>query len=259
MNPYDRPTVPNEDCEHKQTTHVHGTHACYVLDRCRCDDCRTANLAYEKHRRQWARQFPLVDPPYVDAGPARRHVQVLADSGMGPKRVAQVTGVSHGSISKLLYGDYATGRPPSKRIKRETARKLLACPLDVADGIKVDGTEARAIVAELVARGWTKVAIGKRVHGPQARSLQLRGGDVFASTVRTLRQLLEEPVPPRYSRWGTLITPPVYEWQHIPPTTPGVPAEGRVLSIVAAQAKRQLTCEVCGEPLVTHPITRRCA
>ena len=30
-------------CHHKQTEHVHGTHACYVLDRCRCTDCSAAN------------------------------------------------------------------------------------------------------------------------------------------------------------------------------------------------------------------------
>lgn len=28
----------------------HGTHACYVQDHCRCDDCTRANRDYERNR-----------------------------------------------------------------------------------------------------------------------------------------------------------------------------------------------------------------
>ena len=32
----------NDACTHTQVTHRHGTRSCYVLDKCRCPDCRQA-------------------------------------------------------------------------------------------------------------------------------------------------------------------------------------------------------------------------
>lgn len=224
VNPYDAPTEPNEACHHKVATHYHGTHACYVLDRCRCVPCKNANRAYEKHRRAWAREFPYTDPPLVDAEPARRRVLDLVSQGMSLKRVAEVSGVPHGALSKLIYGIKGQ-RPPNRRVRSETADKLLACPLDVADGARVDAAEAKAIVAELLARGWSKTAIAQRVVGPNAWGLQsVQYSTVRAGTLRRLRELLYEEVPLRRHWRGHMYEPrPDYEWRDIEPTTPGVP------------------------------------
>lgn len=216
----------NESCTHKVATHVHGTHACYVLDRCRCTDCTTARREYEQKRKQWTGPYPRILPPRVDAAPVRDHVHSLMEQGMGLKRIGKIAGVAHGAVSKLVYGDYLRGSPPSKTVTRINATKLLAVQLDLADGAQVDATEARLLIAELVARGWCKAEIGRRVHGPHAYALQAaRGRKVFAGTLRTLRRLQDEPVPERrHPRGSTYPVHTDHKWTRIPATTPGIPA-----------------------------------
>ncbi|MGH3447547.1 MAG: hypothetical protein ACRDP4_07975 [Nocardioidaceae bacterium] len=139
-------------CLHKQTSHVHGTHACYVLDRCRCHQCVVASSAYETARvRQHA--YGRWDG-LVDAGPAREHVLRLMAAGVGLKRVARLAGVSHGGLSKLIYGNH--GRPPSARIRPAAAEKLLATRADLAVGTCVDATGTRHRLRALVALGWSQ-------------------------------------------------------------------------------------------------------
>lgn len=222
---YDQPTTLNEDCHHKRATHFHGTNVCARLDRCRCPDCQAARKRYDQAWRRTQGEFPYDPPTMVDAAPVRAHIRQLADAGMGPKRVAQVSGVAHGILAKLVYGDKKRGVGPSRRVARTTAERLLAVTLDVADGAKVPAIEANLIVQELLARGWTKAAIGKVVHGPHAYSLQVgRGPTVLAGTLRTLRTLLDEPVPKRQHPRGHFYQPnPDYEWDEPEPSTPGVP------------------------------------
>lgn len=248
MNPYDRPTVPNEACECKEASHVHGTHVCYVIDRCRCDDCMTANTLYEKHRRRWTGEFPYIDPPLVDSARARRHVKNLMRRGMGFKRIAEKAGVPASVVGTIIWGRHDRA---AEKIRRETEAALLEVELELADGAKVDATEARRIVDELVARGWTKRAIGRRVHGPTASSLQMRGEQVFVSTLKTLRQLMTERVPDRKSRHGTHPVKTNHSWKDIPPSTPGVPGS---IEYGGLRPTGQLTCDSCGKPLATHPI-----
>jgi hypothetical protein len=169
---------------------------------------------------------------------------------MGPKRIAQVSGVPHGAISKLIYGDYTTLRARSKRIQRTTAMRLLTCPLDLAYGAKVPAREAKRIVRELIARGWTKAEIGRRVHGPQAKSLQTaRTPLVFAGTLRTLRRLLTEPVPTRvHNPTGKRYTPQtVHTWRQIEPSTRGVPPDETL------NLNGNLRCDICGRAIADHP------
>lgn len=258
---YNRPTFPNEACEHKVAEHVHGTHACYVLDRCRCDDCRIANRCYERERTKWL--AGAVKAPFVDAKPVRRRIRRLMDAGMGPKRIAVVSGVPHGAISKLIYGDYVTGRKPSRKVRRETADKLLDCPYDLGDGAKVDATEAKAIISELAARGWSRRAIARRIGNPKANGLQcVTTPTVMAGTLRSLRLLLDEPVPlRRHGPTGRMYQPKTdHIWLHVPPTTPGVPGKGAPASTTVGPpeiepiAKGLLRCNICGEPLAGHSL-----
>jgi hypothetical protein len=46
-HPYHRPVKPGD-------TIIHGSRSAYVNDRCRCDECRTANRAYIRARRDRA-------------------------------------------------------------------------------------------------------------------------------------------------------------------------------------------------------------
>lgn len=269
MNSYDQPTVPNEACEHKIANHMHGTHACFVCDRCHCDDCRAANARYERSRAVY---LAGVKPhPYTDARPARTHVKNLMDQGMGLKRIAAVSGVPHGALWKLVYGKKVKGRKRrSKRITRVNARKLLATSLDLADGARVPAGEAWRIVDELQARGWTGAAIARELVGPQAVSLQLSRNTVTVGHLARLRELLYEPVPSRiHAPTGRMYQPkPKRPPRDVEFTTPGVriptavaPSETTVTQGAPEQIPMagKLTCKVCARPLAEHSITERCA
>ncbi len=204
------------------TSHrAHGTYVKYVTERCRCEPCTIANRDYERARKQ------RVEPPYVGADRARKHLCYLAAHGVGLKSVALISGVSHGSLAKLVHGDHRRRMPPSKRIRRETERKILAVTIDQAPG----GTREPAgptweIVDELVARGWMAAEIGRHVNGPTAQSLQLGRELVTRENARIIRSLLDEPVPPRRSRHGLHAVaqpePPAAELETEPNTESGV-------------------------------------
>lgn len=182
----------------------HGTHACYVHgpDRahegrgCRCEPCRAANAAYERERAR------RPEPPYVSASSARDHVAWLATQGVGLKTIAKASGVSHGALSKLVYGDPRSGRGPSKRIRPATRDAILAVmPTAVADGAKVPAAPVWADVTVLLERGWTKAAIARAI-GQTGPGLQLGREYVAARNARAVKRLLGQPVPPRRSRHG---------------------------------------------------------
>jgi len=271
MSVTDRPTVPNDTCEHKVADHMHGTHACYVLDRCRCPDCSASNAAYERSRSLW---LAGVKPhPYTDARPVRAHVKSLMDEGMGLKRIRDVSGVPSGVLWKLVYGKKVKGRQrPSKQVRRDTARKLLATHLDLAAGAKVPVVEARSIVDELIARGWTKTSIARHVHGPHAVALQVaqpHRTEITVGHLAILRQLLYRPVPDRiHGPTGRPYTPkPKRPPSDVDFTTPGVPIPTNAQPPTAVRSvpvppppsmAGKLTCRGCGRPLADHRITERC-
>lgn len=169
-----------------ETHRQHGTHVKFVVDKCRCDECRLANNAYERERRS------RLTPPYVSALPAREHIEELARQGVGLKTIAKVSGVSHGALSKLVYGDRTRGRGPSKRIRPETSSKILAVmPSDVADGAKVDAGPSWAILDALIAAGVPKSQLAERL-GQAGPGLQLSRGLIAARNARTVAELGRE-------------------------------------------------------------------
>lgn len=93
--------------------------------------------------------------PYVDAEPARLHVRDLMAYGIGWQQVAKLAGVSTATVGKLLFGASWKGLPPSKKIRPETERKLLAVaktPANIAKWMDTAGTRRR--LQALVAVGW---------------------------------------------------------------------------------------------------------
>lgn len=184
----------------------HGTRVKYVIERCRCEPCRAANREASRARQKAMSRPDEAWVPYVPAGPARRHVRSLMEQGVGPKSIAKLSGVPHGAISKLMYGDYVRGTKPSKRIRPETARKILAVTVDQAAGAqKIDAAPTWRLLDDLIARGWTKTYLAQRL-GSRGPGLQIRRTLVRASTARKVEQLHTElaglPVPPRRSRWS---------------------------------------------------------
>lgn len=170
---------------------------------CRCDVCREANRLYERERTS------RIEPPYVGAARARAHLAELAAQGIGIKSVARLSGVSHGALSKLVYGN-SRGRGPSKRIRYSTEQRILAvhAGLDSAPGgTRIPAGPSLVVVEELLRRGWTKVAIARAI-GQGGSGLQVGQHVITRRNARALRDLLDRPVPPRLSRWGTPIGVP---------------------------------------------------
>jgi hypothetical protein len=156
---------------------AHGTNArkCLGPDEndvagrgCRCGPCREASRAYDQEYRNGP-------PRQVDAQPVRDHLNWLRHvHRIGPKQVSIVTGLPHGAISKVLYGDFGRMSPPSARVRTRTAEVLLA--LTPADFGHLHNQEPagpiRTMIAELVAAGVPKVRIVERL-GKRGPGLQI--------------------------------------------------------------------------------------
>lgn len=173
---------------------AHGTRAKYVVERCRCEPCRAANrdAENERYRQQAYGRWQ----PFVDARPARAHVRMLMDYGLGWKRIAAMAGVSCGAVEKLLYGAAHRGMGPSKRVRPATAEKLLALkPLGerLGGAVLVNGTGARRRLQALVAGGWPQAQLASRLGvDPANFGASMRSEKVLAATERAVRRLYDE-------------------------------------------------------------------
>jgi hypothetical protein len=197
-------------------TREHGSYVTYVQGigdgspPCRCDACRDANREYERARRR------RITPAYVNADRARKHLADLAAAGIGLKSVAKASGVPHGSLSKIVYGDGGRGTPPSKRIRPDTERRILGVSTrDALDGARVPAGPTLANIERLRAKGWSKKAIAQAI-GQKGPGLQvaLKGTTVRARHARAIEALLDAPVPPRNPRDQHTRTAPVDEVEH---------------------------------------------
>ena len=91
MSPYNNPTTPVEDCDCPQSEHRHGTRISYVVHRCRCDDCREANLAYQRHRpglREGRMVMPWAPPDFKHA--ACRGLNDVMFDDLHPARAIEI-------------------------------------------------------------------------------------------------------------------------------------------------------------------------
>ncbi len=191
---------PIRDCAHTKVHHEHGTRNAYVFDHCRCAPCTAANTAAHQAR---ARSIAYGRwQPYVDADAARAHLQHLARAGIGLKRAAALSGISYGSLSRLAYGEPATGRGPTRRIRPQTEQRILAVtanPGNRADRALVDATGTQRRIQALVTNGWAQEQLARRI-GRQGRSFRrlLTQATVTAATARAVSAIYEQlwDVPP---------------------------------------------------------------
>lgn len=153
-------------CLHKKANHQHGTRACYVLDRCRCEPCSKATSDAENERRRIKAYGRYAK--YVDADPVRLHVRELMDSGIGLKQIVKLGAASQGTLWKLMYGKtQADGtRTPSRRVLRTTAERLYALepdPANLAGGALIDQTGTARRLQALVAIGYSQRTLATRL------------------------------------------------------------------------------------------------
>ncbi|MGH9153265.1 MAG: hypothetical protein ACRD03_12905 [Acidimicrobiales bacterium] len=170
---------------------AHATYAKAVVEGCDCELCKAERTRYNRERRQAIARPDQVWLPYVSAEPARQHLAALSAAGMGLKTVAGLSGVSHGSLSKIVYGEPGRGKPPSKRIRPATLSKILEVRVTHAGGAqRVDATGTWQLIEELVAAGYSRGflarALGSRAAQP---SLQIGKTMVRASTARAVEDL----------------------------------------------------------------------
>ena len=160
---------------------------------CRCARCTLAARVAERHRRR-LKLYGRWEP-YVDAGPARDHARLLGRYGVGWKRVASLSGVPAGAVSKLLYGGPGD-RPPSRRIRRRTEALILAVqpvPGNLAGQTRVDATATRRRLQALVAAGWPKAQLAARLGmGPGNFVPVMERAQVTAATERAVAALYGE-------------------------------------------------------------------
>ncbi|MCW2831121.1 MAG: hypothetical protein JWP31_1813 [Aeromicrobium sp.] len=181
-------------CTHKEADHQHGTYACYILDKCRCTACCDAQYAwYDQNNREKA--YGRWDN-LIPATHARAHVLHLMDQGMGIKRISKVSGVSQGVMWKLLYGKPRPDgtRTPSKRIRKDTAERLLRTQLNLADGAVIDSTEVTRRLQALVAIGWSMSKLAERLDVSASNFTDTMHGRrrVTVATARAVDALYDE-------------------------------------------------------------------
>lgn len=165
----------------------HGTISRHKHHKCDCGPCRVAWLAYGSRVRrlkaygQWQ--------PYVDAGPAREHVQSLRDANIGLRRIAVLSGVGYATLYRLMQVD------EKYRIRASTEAALLKveASLDAyADAAAVEGTGTRRRIEALAAMGWSIPVQADRlgVHRSTVSRI-LDGHSAEAATVRAVRALFD--------------------------------------------------------------------
>lgn len=167
-------------------TYGHGQHAAYVLDKCRCEPCRISNREYERDRHR------RLEPAFVLATEAREHINWLATQGVGRKQVAKVSGVAHGALCKLMFGDSRRGSPPSKRIRWRTHEAIMAVtPADCGFNRRVIAAGPTwRLLDEMIAAGIPKSTIATAL-GTKGPGLQIKHTTVSLANrdkVRALHQ-----------------------------------------------------------------------
>jgi transcriptional regulator with XRE-family HTH domain len=182
-----RPPVPIELRKRRE----HGTNARYrwgevgddYRNGCRCYECCTAGVLYEKLRER--RKARGIDP-YVDNSEARQHLEWLETQGVGLRTVSSVSGVSRSALSLIRKGTRPVSRP-------ETIAAIMAVHTgDAAAGAVIDGTRTMQLVDELLALGHTKGDLAVML-GASRKALQVcRRGTIRRETADKVTALYEE-------------------------------------------------------------------
>lgn len=124
---------------------------------------------------------------------------MLGEFGMGYKRVAMVAGLGVTVVRQLIWGRQEPGARNGeipKRVKRETAQKILAVRPSVehlAGGAPIPARGTHRRVQALTARGWSVSSIGARIGWSAANfHKMMKSEQVSATTFRAVRDLYDE-------------------------------------------------------------------
>ena len=172
--------------DHKHA--LNGT--CYLRHSCGCEPCKKGRTeAARVYRRQQA--YGTYDSGLVDAAPVRKHVLMLKRSGIGWRRIAELSGVNTGTVDRLIYGrrDPARNGEQLKRVSRVSAEKLLALrpnPALMSDRTMIPAKGTQRRVQALVARGWMQSRIAERVGMDRIKFADMMRGDKVSVRIHRL-------------------------------------------------------------------------
>lgn len=172
-----------------------------------------SRAAYTRHR---TRQIAYGRwQPYVDAEPARQHLRTLQAIGIGTPRVADLSGLSHATLTDILAGRPRLGRGPCQKIRPATEARILAIPADpeiAAPRAYIDATGTIRRLQALVAVGWSQVRLARALGINRPNFTRFMAQDkvrvTTAQAVRDLYARLWDAPPPAgtgYERNGRRI------------------------------------------------------
>jgi hypothetical protein len=165
-------------------SYPHGTRARYSGARCRCDDCRRANTAYERER---AKARAAGDwNGLVDAGRVREHMRKLSAAGVGRRKIADISGVA-----ETVLQDIRNGSKTKIRARSERAILAVTAEAGLDDQTLLAGQVAHRQIAELVALGFTRAELARRL-GHRAPALQYKTTKLRARTIARIDRLYRE-------------------------------------------------------------------
>lgn len=124
---------------------------CYHAHGCRCEGCTVTAQNYQERRRKLIAYGRW--PGLVEGAAAREHLAQLRKSGMGIRRISELTGLADVHIRQIASGEIL-------RVSERTQAVILALkPGNVADGAFIDATGTKRRLQALCAVGWTWVAL----------------------------------------------------------------------------------------------------
>ncbi|MDF2578467.1 MAG: hypothetical protein K0S49_46 [Microbacterium sp.] len=178
---------------------------CYNLHQCRCTPCGEHRMKHEERRRK-DKAYGRYDTGLVDVAPAREHLLMLSEYGIGYKRVAELAGLGTTPVRNIIWGRQDPGPRKGemlKRVKRETAEAILAVqPIvdNLGDRQPIPALGAHRRIHALAARGWSLSKIAARLDMTVGNFWKaLRSDQVSAGLHRRIATLYEElwdQVPP---------------------------------------------------------------
>jgi len=181
---------------------LHGTTARYASgpdehdmpgQGCRCRKCMDAHNT-ARNRRVRLRASGRWEP-FVDAGPVREHARALQAFGIGWRRLSELSGVSPGSVQRLLFAK--RGKPPSRQVRPETRDRILAVrPVleNLDDTVLVDPAEYREQLHALIAAGWSPRLLAERIGMDRGAFYRAIGSQrwIAASTAKAVKKAYRE-------------------------------------------------------------------
>lgn len=169
--------IPHIDCP----KHPEPDRACYMRDRCRCDECRRLNALYQQ---QLVRRRAQGRVDLHDATPARRRIAELRRQGVGLRRIAAETGLNRISLSNVASGK-------TKRVRSRTLR-ILADYQPEPTFVDVDDDLAQRVLDVQGRRSWDWAADHFGISRKQLYDISRKRTKTKTST---RDQIMAAPVP----------------------------------------------------------------